>query len=79
MRPPDPVPGVYFGGSSAAAGPVAARYADWFGEGVLPELRRRGVWEPAAPLSAVSGVIAPGTADKSEDERELEEAGYGRG
>jgi len=24
MRPPDPVPGVYFGGSSPAAGPVAA-------------------------------------------------------
>ena len=21
--------------------------AYWFGEGVLPELRRRGVWEPA--------------------------------
>ncbi len=30
MRPPDPVPGVYFGGSSAAAGPVAARYADTY-------------------------------------------------
>jgi len=28
MRPPDPVPGVFFGGSSAAAGPVAARHAD---------------------------------------------------
>ncbi len=28
MRPPDPVPGVYFGGSSAAAGPVAAQYVD---------------------------------------------------
>jgi alkanesulfonate monooxygenase len=28
VRPPDPVPGVYFGGSSHAAGPVAARYAD---------------------------------------------------
>src|ERR1700742_1135664 len=28
MQPPDPVPGVYFGGSSAAAGPVAARYVD---------------------------------------------------
>lgn len=26
--PPDPVPEVFFGGSSAAAGPVAARYAD---------------------------------------------------
>jgi alkanesulfonate monooxygenase len=25
---PDPVPGIYFGGSSAAAGPVAAAYAD---------------------------------------------------
>jgi alkanesulfonate monooxygenase len=30
MRAPDPVPGVYFGGSSAAAGPVAARYADTY-------------------------------------------------
>jgi len=28
VRPPEPVPGVYFGGSSHAAGPVAARYAD---------------------------------------------------
>ncbi len=30
MRPPEPLPGVYFGGSSAAAGPVAARYADTY-------------------------------------------------
>jgi hypothetical protein len=36
--------------------------AYWFGEGVLPELRRRGRWAPP-PLSA--------------GERELEEAGYG--
>jgi alkanesulfonate monooxygenase len=28
MAAPDPVPTVYFGGSSAAAGPVAARYVD---------------------------------------------------
>jgi alkanesulfonate monooxygenase len=28
MSPPEPVPQVYFGGSSAAAGPVAARYVD---------------------------------------------------
>jgi alkanesulfonate monooxygenase len=28
LRPPDPVPGIYFGGSSAAAGPVAAEHAD---------------------------------------------------
>jgi alkanesulfonate monooxygenase len=28
MIPPAPVPGVYFGGSSPAAGPVAAKYAD---------------------------------------------------
>ena len=27
-RRPDPVPAIYFGGSSHAAGPVAARYAD---------------------------------------------------
>ena len=30
MRPPDPVPGVYFGGSSLAAGPVAARHVDTY-------------------------------------------------
>jgi alkanesulfonate monooxygenase len=30
MRPPDLVPGVYFGGSSTAAGPVAAKYADTY-------------------------------------------------
>jgi alkanesulfonate monooxygenase len=28
MRPPEPVPTVYFGGSSPAAGPVAAKYVD---------------------------------------------------
>jgi alkanesulfonate monooxygenase len=28
MRPPEPVPTVYFGGSSLAAGPVAAKYVD---------------------------------------------------
>jgi alkanesulfonate monooxygenase len=28
MRPPEPVPTVYFGGSSQAAGPVAAKYVD---------------------------------------------------
>jgi alkanesulfonate monooxygenase len=28
LRPPDPVPGIYFGGSSPAAGPVAAEHAD---------------------------------------------------
>jgi len=28
MSPPDPVPTVYFGGSSQAAGPVAAKYVD---------------------------------------------------
>ena len=30
MQPPDPLPGVYFGGSSPAAGPVAARFADTY-------------------------------------------------
>ena len=30
MKPPEPLPGVYFGGSSRAAGPVAARYADTY-------------------------------------------------
>ncbi|HMH37866.1 MAG TPA: LLM class flavin-dependent oxidoreductase, partial [Streptosporangiaceae bacterium] len=30
MQPPDPLPGIYFGGSSAAAGPVAARYVDTY-------------------------------------------------
>jgi alkanesulfonate monooxygenase len=28
MRPPEPAPSIYFGGSCPAAGPVAARYAD---------------------------------------------------
>jgi alkanesulfonate monooxygenase len=28
MSPPEPIPQVYFGGSSAAAGPVAAKYVD---------------------------------------------------
>jgi len=28
LQPPDPVPGIYFGGSSPAAGPVAAAHAD---------------------------------------------------
>ena len=28
LQPPDPLPGIYFGGSSAAAGPVAAGQAD---------------------------------------------------
>jgi alkanesulfonate monooxygenase len=30
LRAPEPVPGVFFGGSSAAAGPVAARYVDTY-------------------------------------------------
>jgi alkanesulfonate monooxygenase len=30
MRPPEPVPGVFFGGSSPAAGPVAAKYVDTY-------------------------------------------------
>src|SRR6202050_1331576 len=30
MRPPEPTPGVYCGGSSAAAGPVAAKYVDTY-------------------------------------------------
>jgi len=30
MRPPEPAPSVYFGGSSAAAGPVAAKYVDTY-------------------------------------------------
>jgi alkanesulfonate monooxygenase len=30
MRPPEPVPGIFFGGSSEAAGPVAARYVDTY-------------------------------------------------
>src|SRR5580704_14739598 len=37
--------------------------AYWFGEGVLPELRRRGRWVPSTPLSAVSAVMTPETAD----------------
>jgi alkanesulfonate monooxygenase len=30
MSPPEPVPGIYFGGSSPAAGPVAARHTDTY-------------------------------------------------
>jgi alkanesulfonate monooxygenase len=30
LAPPDPVPGIYLGGSSPAAGPVAAAYADTY-------------------------------------------------
>jgi alkanesulfonate monooxygenase len=30
LAPPDPVPGIYFGGSSPAAGPVAAAHADTY-------------------------------------------------
>jgi len=41
---PDPVPPVYFGGSS----PAAVRVAAAFGEGVLPLLHRRGLWRPPA-------------------------------
>jgi alkanesulfonate monooxygenase len=30
--------------------------AYWFGEGVLPELARRGLWEHPAPVAAVASV-----------------------
>ncbi len=30
LQPPDPAPGIYLGGSSPAAGPVAARFADTY-------------------------------------------------
>jgi alkanesulfonate monooxygenase len=44
MAPPDPVPTVYFGGSSAAAGPVAARCVDvYLTWGEPPELVARKV------------------------------------
>ena len=36
---PNPVPPLYFGGSSAAAGPVAARHADEDGRSRTPPLR----------------------------------------
>ena len=82
MRPPEPVPGVYFGGSSAGTALVGSHEqvanlieeyaalgisefilsgyphleeAYWFGEGVLPELRRRGVWAPPGTAPEASG------------------------
>jgi alkanesulfonate monooxygenase len=42
--------------------------AYWFGEGVLPELRRRGVWAPPG--------TAPGAPDAN-GARELATTGYG--
>ena len=48
--------------------------AYWFGEGVLPELRRRGVWAPPG------SVAVPGAADAADagGPRELEVSGHGR-
>ncbi len=46
LSPPEPVPDVYFGGSSAAAGPVAARYVDVYltwGE-PPPQVARKIAW-----------------------------------
>jgi alkanesulfonate monooxygenase len=34
-------------GSHEQVADLIEEEAYWFGEGVLPELRRRGVWEPA--------------------------------
>jgi alkanesulfonate monooxygenase len=49
--------------------------AYWFGEGVLPELRRRGVWEPAGALLTPGGTARPSPPEAG---RELEVAGSAR-
>jgi alkanesulfonate monooxygenase len=49
--------------------------AYWFGEGVLPELRRRGVWEPAGALLTPAGTTPPSPPEAG---RELEVAGSAR-
>jgi alkanesulfonate monooxygenase len=49
--------------------------AYWFGEGVLPELRRRGVWEPAGALLTPGGTTRPSPPEAG---RELEVAGSAR-
>jgi alkanesulfonate monooxygenase len=49
--------------------------AYWFGEGVLPELRRRGVWEPAGALLTPGGTTPPSPPEAG---RELEVAGSAR-
>ena len=96
MRPPEPVPGVYFGGSSAGTALVGSHEqvanlieeyaavgisefilsgyphleeAYWFGEGVLPELRRHGVWAPPGTAPEASG---------ADGVRELAATGYGK-
>ena len=71
-RLPDPVPEVYFGGSSHAAGPVAARYADvyltWGEPPRAVSTKLRWIEELAAregrgrPASASGCTLSPGTA-----------------
>ena len=57
MRPPDPLPGVYFGGSSAAAGPVAARFADTYLTWGEPpaQVAQKLAWMRRQRLSHLSG------------------------
>ena len=63
LSPPEPVPPVYFGGSSPAAGPVAARYADVYltwgepPEAVAAKLPGCAAWprRPAGRCGSASG------------------------
>ncbi|KXK61552.1 alkanesulfonate monooxygenase [Micromonospora rosaria] len=74
-RTPDPVPPVYFGGSSAAAGPVAARHSDVYLTWGEPPAQVAGKLDWIRSLAAEAGrrlrfgirlhVIARDTADEA--------------
>ena len=72
-RRPDPVPDLYFGGSSAEAGPVAARYTDvyltWGEPPAAVEAKLRWIADLAAPRPMRFGirlhVISRDTADEA--------------
>ena len=72
-RRPDPVPDLYFGGSSAEAGPVAARYTDvyltWGEPPAAVEAKLRWITDLAAPRPMRFGirlhVISRDTADEA--------------
>ena len=79
MRPPDPVPGVYFGGSSAAAGPVAARYADTYLTWGEPPAQ---VAEKLAWIRGLASARGPGAAVRhpaARDHPRYRAGGLGRG
>ena len=50
--------------------------AYWFGEGVLPELRRRGVWAPPRAVPPGPGAVPPGPG-AADGRRELAASGPG--